>query len=220
MDTKKPAVTNKVPNSKSTWMLYTNGASSSDGSGAGLMLVSPEGKEYTYALRFQFETANNEAEYEALLAGLRIIEEMEIKDLVIVIDSNQNKKADALSKLSSMTFEHLTKEVLVEVLANRSINSKEVSKITIETEKNWMTPIYEYVLSGLLSEDPKEARKVLRRLKKSYKKYTKQCYYWPSIHRETAEAIQECAHCQTYSTAARMPNHDMTALNNAWPFSH
>ncbi|GKB39805.1 hypothetical protein Tco_0884747 [Tanacetum coccineum] len=40
------------------------------GSGARLMLIDPKGKEYTYALRFRFETMNNEAEYEALLAGL------------------------------------------------------------------------------------------------------------------------------------------------------
>ncbi|GJS99972.1 hypothetical protein Tco_0821142 [Tanacetum coccineum] len=39
------------------------------GSRAGLMLVSPKGKEYTYALRFEFKTTINEAEYEALLAG-------------------------------------------------------------------------------------------------------------------------------------------------------
>ncbi|GJX00535.1 hypothetical protein Tco_0184448 [Tanacetum coccineum] len=32
---------------------------------------------------------------------------------------NQNKKADTLSKLASMTFEHLTKEVLVKVLTKR-----------------------------------------------------------------------------------------------------
>nr|GEW32121.1 reverse transcriptase domain-containing protein [Tanacetum cinerariifolium] len=38
-----------------------------DGSRAGLTLVNPKGKEYTYALRFEFETTNNEAEYEALL---------------------------------------------------------------------------------------------------------------------------------------------------------
>ncbi|GJT88251.1 reverse transcriptase domain-containing protein [Tanacetum coccineum] len=40
--------------------------------GARLMLIDPEGKEYTYALRFKFKTTNNKAEYEALLAGLRI----------------------------------------------------------------------------------------------------------------------------------------------------
>ncbi|GKE09047.1 reverse transcriptase domain-containing protein, partial [Tanacetum coccineum] len=158
------------PKFESIWNLYTDGASSSDGSGAGLILISPKGREYTYALRFEFETTNNEAEYEALLAGLRITREIEIKSLAIFTDSqimanqikgifevrqptikqylekvkevlkgfdtftiehvrrNQNKKADALSKLVSMTFKHLTKEVLVEVLAKRSINDKEVSK--------------------------------------------------------------------------------------------
>ncbi|GKA26047.1 reverse transcriptase domain-containing protein [Tanacetum coccineum] len=69
MQVKKPEAENNVLHSGSTWKLYTNGASSSDSSGAGLMLVSPEGKEYTYALRFEFETTNNEVEYEAWLAG-------------------------------------------------------------------------------------------------------------------------------------------------------
>ncbi|GKE14332.1 hypothetical protein Tco_1421909, partial [Tanacetum coccineum] len=50
----------EVPDSSSEWRLYTDGASNSDGSGAGLKLIDPEGKEYTYALRFEFETTNNE----------------------------------------------------------------------------------------------------------------------------------------------------------------
>ncbi|GJZ69402.1 reverse transcriptase domain-containing protein [Tanacetum coccineum] len=75
------------PKTEDMWKLYTDGASSSDGSGADLMLVSPEGKEYTYALRFNFETTNNEADYEALLAGLRIATVLKIKDLSIFIDS-------------------------------------------------------------------------------------------------------------------------------------
>nr|GEW17964.1 reverse transcriptase domain-containing protein [Tanacetum cinerariifolium] len=73
---------------------------------------------------------------------------------------NHSKKADVLSKLASMTFEHLTKEVLVEVLGKRSINSKEVSKIEAEKGENWMNLIYEYLLSSLLPEDPKYVRKI------------------------------------------------------------
>ncbi|XP_071741906.1 uncharacterized protein [Rutidosis leptorrhynchoides] len=69
------------------WKLFMDGASSSDGSGAGLMLVSPEGKEFTYALRFEFSTTNNEAEYEALLAGLRLARELNIQHLRGFIDS-------------------------------------------------------------------------------------------------------------------------------------
>nr|GEX67684.1 reverse transcriptase domain-containing protein [Tanacetum cinerariifolium] len=48
------------------WTLFIDGSSCVDGSGAGLILTSPEGVEFTYALRFQFTTSNNEAEYEAL----------------------------------------------------------------------------------------------------------------------------------------------------------
>ncbi|GKF07606.1 reverse transcriptase domain-containing protein [Tanacetum coccineum] len=160
------------------WMLYTDGASSFDGSGARLMMIDPKGKEYTYALHFKFDTTNNEAVYEALLAGLRIAQEMEIINLEIFVDSqllvnqvkgiyatkqpaireylqrtketlirfrsytikhirrNQNKKADALSKIALMTFEHLTKEVLVEVLERRSIEEKEVLKVETKKRKD------------------------------------------------------------------------------------
>ncbi|GJV71972.1 reverse transcriptase domain-containing protein [Tanacetum coccineum] len=77
----------EVPDSNSKWRLYTDEASKLDGSGAGLMLIDPECKEYTYALRFEFETTNNEAEYEALLVGLWIAQEMEIAKVVIFLDS-------------------------------------------------------------------------------------------------------------------------------------
>ena len=54
------------------WILFTDESSCVDGSGAGLILTNPEGMEFTYALRFEFTAMNNEAEYEALIAGLRI----------------------------------------------------------------------------------------------------------------------------------------------------
>nr|GEX45928.1 hypothetical protein [Tanacetum cinerariifolium] len=127
------------------WKLYTDRAASFDGSCAGLMLRDPEGKKYTDALRFGFETMNNEAEYKALLAGLQIAQDMDI--------------ADALRKMASMTFEHLTKEVLVEVLSKRSIKGKEIMQVETKEEVSWMTYIHEYLVSGLLPEDPKESRK-------------------------------------------------------------
>ncbi|GKE14701.1 hypothetical protein Tco_1422278 [Tanacetum coccineum] len=86
-EAKNEEVKRKEPEPKNAWKLVIDGASSSNGSGAGLMVVIPEGKEYTYALRFEFETNNNEAEYEALLAGLYIAKEMEIRELIIFVDS-------------------------------------------------------------------------------------------------------------------------------------
>ncbi|GJX02884.1 reverse transcriptase domain-containing protein [Tanacetum coccineum] len=201
-DNEKKEKPKEVPDSSSKWRLYTDGASNSEGSGAGLMLIDPKGKEYTYALLFEFETMNNETEYKSLLAGLRIVHEIEIAKVAIFLDSqllvnqikgtytakqtsikyylqkfkillrgfeeytvehvrrNQNKKSDALSKLASMTFEHLTKEVLVKILTKRLIEEKEVLKVDMQERKSWMDPIHEYLLSGLLPEDTKEARKI------------------------------------------------------------
>nr|GEV73964.1 reverse transcriptase domain-containing protein [Tanacetum cinerariifolium] len=73
---------------------------------------------------------------------------------------NQNKKADALSKLALMTFEHLTKEVLVKFLTKKSIEEKEVLEVETQERKSWMDPIREYLLSGLFPEDTREARKI------------------------------------------------------------
>ncbi|GJY90707.1 putative ribonuclease H-like domain-containing protein [Tanacetum coccineum] len=76
------------------------------------------------------------------------------------IRRNQNKKVDVLSKLASMTFVHLTKEVLIEVLAKRSIEEKEILQVETKEEESWMTPIHEYLVSSLLPQDLKEARKI------------------------------------------------------------
>ncbi|GKD59531.1 reverse transcriptase domain-containing protein, partial [Tanacetum coccineum] len=70
-----------------SWILFIDGSSCADGSGAGLILINPEGAKFTYALRFRFEVTNNEAEYEALIAGLRITEEMGVKNLQANVDS-------------------------------------------------------------------------------------------------------------------------------------
>nr|GEW07710.1 reverse transcriptase domain-containing protein [Tanacetum cinerariifolium] len=69
------------------WILFTNGSFYTDGSEAGLILTNPEGMEFTYALRFRFDATNNEAEYEALIAGLRIAEQMGLKNLQANVDS-------------------------------------------------------------------------------------------------------------------------------------
>ncbi|GJV93264.1 reverse transcriptase domain-containing protein [Tanacetum coccineum] len=69
------------------WILFTDGSSYANGFGAGLILTNPEGAEFTYALRFRYEATNNEAEYEALIARLRIAEEIGVKNLQANVDS-------------------------------------------------------------------------------------------------------------------------------------
>ncbi|GJY52385.1 reverse transcriptase domain-containing protein [Tanacetum coccineum] len=122
-----------------------------------------------------FDTTNNEAEYEALIAGVRIAEQMGVKNLHANVDSrlvanqvngtyiakepgiikylekvrtlhvlfkvilyhtstivDENKKADTLSKMTSTGFAHLSKQVLVEELKEKSIDEKEVLAVVEE----------------------------------------------------------------------------------------
>ncbi|GJX61632.1 reverse transcriptase domain-containing protein [Tanacetum coccineum] len=129
------------------WTLFTDGSSCIDGCGA---------------------------EYEALIAGLRIAEKMGVRNLEVNVDSklvanqvngtyiakeadmikylekvraltstfrafsikqvlrSKNKKADALSKMASTSFAHLSKQVLVEELKEKSVNEREVLAVVEE----------------------------------------------------------------------------------------
>ena len=69
------------------WKLSVDGASNAQGSRAGLILTSPEGIDIEYALRFGFHASNNEAEYEAVIAGLNLAHSLEIDQLEVYSDS-------------------------------------------------------------------------------------------------------------------------------------
>jgi len=69
------------------WKLHVDGASNQRGAGAGVVLISPEGVIHENAISIEFPASNNEAEYEALIAGLRLAEAVDIKTLMVYSDS-------------------------------------------------------------------------------------------------------------------------------------
>ncbi|GKB59589.1 reverse transcriptase domain-containing protein [Tanacetum coccineum] len=183
-----------------------DGASSLKGVDAGLVLIEPTNIDYTYAIRLNFPSTNNEAEYATLLAGLRIAQKIKVQALKVKVDSNlvacqlnfefvassegmtkyltkakehaalfkkfliqniprnQNQKADVLSKLALVAFNHLTKEILVEVLNAKSVDAQDVNTIVKEEEDNRMTPIIKCLEEGIWPEDENEARNMRRKV--------------------------------------------------------
>nr|GEX07999.1 reverse transcriptase domain-containing protein [Tanacetum cinerariifolium] len=71
------------------------------------------------------------------------------------IPIGETKKVNALSKIASTSFAHLSKQVLVEELKEKAIDEKEVLAIVEEEGHTGMTPVYEYLTKGI----PKEKRK-------------------------------------------------------------
>ena len=56
----------------SSWILYVDGSSNERSCGAGVVLEGPGEIVIEQALKFDFKTSNNKAEYEVILAGLRL----------------------------------------------------------------------------------------------------------------------------------------------------
>nr|KYP74755.1 Uncharacterized protein Mb2253c family [Cajanus cajan] len=69
------------------WTMHVDGSSNNQGCGAGIILEGPSGLILEQSLRFAFKTSNNQAEYEALLAGLRLAQEVGARRIVCWTDS-------------------------------------------------------------------------------------------------------------------------------------
>lgn len=70
------------PTIEEEWYLYVDGASGRAASGAGIVLEGPNGFLLEHALVFKFKVSNNQAEYEALVAGLELAKDMAARRLI------------------------------------------------------------------------------------------------------------------------------------------
>ncbi|CAL8130627.1 unnamed protein product [Prunus armeniaca] len=73
--------------SNDMWQLHVDKASNHKRVGAGVIIITPKGTLLQQAITLGFSASNNEAEYEALLARLRLAKELSIKRLTIYSDS-------------------------------------------------------------------------------------------------------------------------------------
>ncbi|KAM2015175.1 hypothetical protein ACFX16_045733 [Malus domestica] len=82
-----PSEAQKIESTTPAWSLYVDGSSNQQGCRAGLVLTTPDKVAIEYAIRFKFKASNNEAEYEALLAGLRLAKHLGVKQIDNFSDS-------------------------------------------------------------------------------------------------------------------------------------
>ena len=67
--------------------MYFDDALNFNGTGAGILFLSPRGEQLKYVLQLLFKATNNAAEHEALMHGLRIAASLGIKRLLAYGDS-------------------------------------------------------------------------------------------------------------------------------------
>ncbi|GJT20965.1 reverse transcriptase domain-containing protein [Tanacetum coccineum] len=141
--------------------------------------------------------------------------------------SGHNKRI----KLATYAFYHLIKKVLVEGLAERSTDQKEVEAI-VEEEDNWMSPIIRCLANGVWPIDKDERRALRMKINQEIHmgscemhigarsvvaKSIRQGYYWPTMHRHVRNVTQKCDSCQVHAPVPRRPKTLMTSIMAPWP---
>nr|GEU74385.1 hypothetical protein [Tanacetum cinerariifolium] len=157
-----PPEASVIKTSQESWTLFTDGSSCVDGSatqmGVHNVHASVDSKLVAnQVLWTYFAMEENMIKYlekaKSLISGFTNFS-------ISQVPRSKNKKADALSKIASTGFAHLSKQVLVEVLKEKSIQEEEVATVVEEDGPTWMTPIMEYLKDRTLLGDRKEASKL------------------------------------------------------------
>ncbi|XP_024013210.1 uncharacterized protein LOC112087533 [Eutrema salsugineum] len=82
-----PAEATDEPTLDEVWTLHVDGSSSKHGSVIGIRLTSPTGEILEQYFRLKFHASNNEAEYKALIAGIRLAQGIRVRKIRTFCDS-------------------------------------------------------------------------------------------------------------------------------------
>ncbi|XP_062170982.1 uncharacterized protein LOC133876752 [Alnus glutinosa] len=145
---------------ESTWVVHVDGSSARSRSGVGAILRNPEGQEFGFAIKLDFVTTNNEAEYEAVIAGLlsQRYPERKIPEQM----NSQRSLQEQMKRLRRTDEEIEASQRQIIVLIEPSITPKDnIMEVGITpNEPEWATEIIQFLKNGSLPQEKAEARKV------------------------------------------------------------
>ncbi|GJV30572.1 reverse transcriptase domain-containing protein [Tanacetum coccineum] len=112
-----------------------------------------------------------------------------------------NAHADALSKLTALSFEHLSKDILVDIIKEKSI-LQPLKVSYAETDDTWMTPIFSYQYHDILSLNKVDSLRIWRKaimrmcgIHLGYRAIAEKAllmgYCWPTVNQDVEVANKE-----------------------------
>nr|XP_025635758.1 uncharacterized protein LOC112729828 [Arachis hypogaea] len=143
-----------------SWKLHVDGSSNITSGGAGVILESHNGVVIEQSVRYEFSVSNNQAEYEALLAGLALAREVGAKVLEVNTDS---QVVSSQINGDYQTRDPLLQQYLAkEVVKSPSVSTTTNAHLTFSNQGSWTHPILQYLLDGTLPPNPKEGKRIKR----------------------------------------------------------
>uniref|UniRef100_A0A2N9GLE6 Uncharacterized protein n=1 Tax=Fagus sylvatica TaxID=28930 RepID=A0A2N9GLE6_FAGSY len=189
----------------------------------GIILVSPEKDKFEYAIQLRFRATNNEAEYEALLAGLKLSKKMGVKNLTVKSDSQlvvgqikgeYEAREDRMKKYLKVVqtlLPHFQKVEFVQIPREENVDADRLARLASSGEEKKANYVIREVHEGICGNHS-GARALAHKL-------TRAGYYWPSLLHDAAQYVKTCDKCQRFANIPRAPPEEITPMTSPWPFS-
>ncbi|KAG7548005.1 Integrase catalytic core [Arabidopsis suecica] len=206
-----------------TWKLYVDGSSSKQGSGVGIKLESPTSEILEQSFRLLFNASNNEAEYEALIAGLRLAQGVGAEEVVAYCDSQlvvNQFNGDYEAK-------DLRMEAYLEVVKDLSKDFKKFELVRIPRGENTTAD----ALAALASTSDPELKRVIpvecisERSIKTDKEVVVVTRSRAAARDRGEPEIQlppvkrrKCKHCQLHAPLIHQPSELFSSISAPYPF--
>nr|GEV88147.1 reverse transcriptase domain-containing protein [Tanacetum cinerariifolium] len=170
------------------WILFTDGSSCINGSGASLIITNPEGMRFTYALSRANGSTNSPSK-----CGLKTRSQLGILPEV-------KKKARAVRRKAGRY------AMINKVLYKKSFLGP------------WLRCVGPIQTNYVLREIHKGSCNMHAGPRSVVAKALRSGYYWPTMHMYARNLIRECNDCQVHRHVPRNPQENLTPITSPWPF--
>lgn len=208
-----------------------DGASNINGCGAGVVLEGPDDALLEQSLHFEFKASNNQAEYEALIAGMTLAKEMGAAELTAKSDSQLitgqvdgtfqtkdpqlgkylNKVNELVNTFQSFKLTYVPREQNMRAnLLSKLPSTKRPGNNRSVIQETLAKPSIEKGEVMFLEEETGSwmASKVIR-----------VGYNWLTLKADCMESVKRCDKCQKHVNLHQAPPEVLHSIFSPWPFS-
>ena len=151
--------------------IYTDGLLTQRSGGAGVVIQTPEGDKIKCMIRLDFSTTNNEAEYEALVAGLDLARAAAVENIIIhcdsqVITSQVNGDYECRNERMKKYLEEVKSRIkglevkFVQIPREENKCADHLAKVASTEFMNAFKQVLSFVQSSSLIDDEKQMQEI------------------------------------------------------------
>nr|XP_025623573.1 uncharacterized protein LOC112715921 [Arachis hypogaea] len=217
-------MTNDTQYTEVSWSMHVDGASNKEGSGAGILLMEGNKVVAEQSLRFHFNASNNQAEYEALLAGLKLALQLQVPRITVYCDSSlvvyQIKGEFQIPDWRTPFLDYINTGTMPKDEPNLPLFRRRASFYTVLGNTLYRRGHSQPLLKCISN---KEAEEVMAETHEGVcgnhiggralaAKILRTGYYWLTIKRDCISKVKACDNCQKHVTLSETPAEELHTI--------